>query len=169
MMASMVVYDPETMTRVRRAIAEVEREEYLNALVSFSNIRKETEGKPFPTEGLSYFALCLALVEKQYRPAIEMAKKAIELQFYKAEHYVNLGRIYVAAGDRKRGIEIVDKGLGVIPEDERLRAFRRELGIRQRKPVPFLDRSNPINKSLGRARSSKDDGEPPENRGDRHG
>lgn len=151
----MVVYDPETMTRVRRAIAEVEREEYLPALVSFADIVKETEGKPFPTEGLSYFALCLALVEKQYRPAIEMAEKAIDLQFYKAEHYLNLGKIYVAAGDRKKGIEIVDRGLGVVPDDERLRSYRTELGVRQPKPVPFLDRGNPINKSLGRARRSK--------------
>ncbi len=155
MRETMVVYDPEIMTRVRRAIAEVEREEYLNALVSFAEIRKETEGRPFPTEGLSYFALCLALIEKQYRPAIEMAQKAIESQFYKGEHYVNLGRIYVAAGQRKKAVEVVDKGLGVIPQDERLRAFRRELGVRQRPPVPFLDRANPINKSLGRTRRSK--------------
>lgn len=151
----MVVYDPEIMTRVRRAIAEVEREEYLNALVSFADIRKETEGRPFPTEGLSYFALCLALVEKQYRPAIEMAKKAIEGQFYKAEHYVNMGKIYLASGQRKKAVEVVERGLSVIPQDERLRSFRRELGVRQRPPVPFLDRANPINKSLGRTRRAK--------------
>lgn len=153
----MVVHDPETMTLVRRAIAQVEREEYLNAFVSFVDIRKATEGKPFPTDGLSYFALCLALVEKKYRPAIEMAKKAIELQFYKAEHYLNLAKIYVAAGDRKKGVEVVEKGLGVVPNDEALRSYRRELGLRQRPPVPFLDRSHAINKSLGRARRSKGD------------
>ena len=158
----MVVYDPEVMTRVRRAIAEVEREEYLNALVSFADIRKETEGRPFPTEGLSYFALCLALVEKQYRPAIEMAKKAIDSQFYKAEHYVNLGKIYVAAGNRKKAVDVVEKGLSVIPQDGRLRALRRELGVRQRPAVPFLDRANPINKSLGRTRRTKGSEENPE-------
>lgn len=152
----MVVYDPEMMTRIRRAIADVEREEYLSAYVSFADIRKETEGKPFPTEGLSYFALCLALVQKQYRPAIEMAKKAIDLQFYRADHYLNLGKIYLAAGDRKKALEVVDKGLGVVPDDSRLIACRKELGVRQRPPVPFLDRKNPINKSLGRSRRTKD-------------
>lgn len=155
----MVVYDPEMMTRVRRAIAEVEREEFLNALVSFAAIREETKGKPFPTDGLSYFALCLALVEKQYKPAIEMAKKAIELQFYQANHYVNLARIYVAAGDRKKAVEATEKGLKVVPEDPKLKAMRTELGVRQRPPVPFLDRSNPINVSMGRARRAKDEDE----------
>lgn len=153
----MVVYDPETMTRVRRAIAEVEREEYLNALVLFVDIRQQTEGRPFPTDGLSHFALCLALVEKEYRTAIEMARKAIELQFYRAEHYLNLAKIYVATGDRKKAVEIADKGLSVIPDDAALRAYREELGLRQRPPVPFLDRSNPVNKSLGRAKAAKSD------------
>lgn len=148
----MVVHDPETMTLVRRAIAEVEREEYLNAFVAFVDIGKSTEGKPFPTDGLSYFALCLALVEKKYRPAIEMARKAVELQFYKAEHYLNLAKIYVAAGDRKKGVEVIEKGLEVVPDDDSLKSYRRELGVRQRPPVPFLDRGNAINKSIGRSR-----------------
>lgn len=162
----MVVYDPETMTLVRRAIAEVEREEYLNAFVAFVDIRKSTEGKPFPTDGLSHFALCLALVEKKYYPAIEMAKKAIELQFYKAEHYLNLAKIYVAAGDRKKGVEVIEKGLGVVPDDESLRSYRRELGVRQRPPVPFLDRGNAINKSIGRARRTAGEKEPDEDQDD---
>lgn len=155
----MTVYDPETMTRVRRAIAEVEKEEYLNALVLFAEIRDETEGKQFPTEGLSHFALCVALVEKQFETAIEMAEKAIELQFFRGDHYLNLSRIHVCAGDRKKAVEVADRGLEVAPSDPKLAAYRKELGLRQPPPVPFLDRSNPVNKSLGRARRAKENEE----------
>ncbi|MDX1582947.1 MAG: hypothetical protein R3338_05030 [Thermoanaerobaculia bacterium] len=153
----MTVYDPEMMTRVRQAIARVDAEEYLNALVEFAAIREDTKGKPFPTEGLSYYGLCVALVEKEYETAIEMARKAIELQFYRADHYLNLSKIHAARGDRKRAVEIADEGLGVVPGDPKLKEFREELGVRQPKAIRFLDRSNPVNKSIGRARRSKDE------------
>ena len=41
------------------------------------------------------------------------------------------------------------------PEDETLLHARRSLGVRARPAVPFLDRANPINVSLGQARHAK--------------
>jgi tetratricopeptide (TPR) repeat protein len=151
----MVAYDSELMTRVRRAIADVKREEYLAALVAFKDIQADAEEDHFPTDGLSWYALVVALVEKKYQPAVEMAKKAIELQFYRAEHYANLARIYLAAGKRKQAVETVEEGLRVVPEDAALRALREEIGVRQPPPVPFLDRKNPINRAVGRSRHVK--------------
>jgi tetratricopeptide (TPR) repeat protein len=148
----MVVYDSELMTRVRRAIADVKREEYLAALVAFKDIQTDAEEGHFPTDGLSWYALVMALVERKYQPAVEMAKKAIELQFYRADHYVNLARIHVAAGDRKLAVEVVEKGLEIVPDDTALTQLREDLGIRQRPPLPFLDRKNPINRAVGRSR-----------------
>ena len=58
-------------------------------------------------------------------------------------------------GDVKKAIEILDQGSKSHPDDESLFAVRRELGIRSRPPVPFLERSNPINVSLGQARHAR--------------
>jgi tetratricopeptide (TPR) repeat protein len=105
--------------------------------------------------GLSYFGLCLALVQKKFKPAIDLCKRAIELQFYNVDHYANLARVYTAAGHRKKAIEIVEQGLKPHPEDEVLLEVRRQLGVRAKPPVPFLDRAHPINVTLGQARHAK--------------
>ena len=82
--------------------------------------------------GLSYFGLCLALVQKKFKPAIELCKRAIELQFYNGDHYANLSRVYAAAGNRKKALETVQTGLKLLPEHESLREVRRTLGVRSR-------------------------------------
>ena len=50
-------------------------------------------------------------MQKKYKPAIDLCKRAIELQFYNGDHYANLARVYVAAGNRKKAIETVEQGL----------------------------------------------------------
>src|SRR5204862_6932473 len=135
-------------------------EEYLAALTQFLDIYG---GEEPPTllmttktaTGLSWFGLCLALVQKKIKPAIDLCKRAIELQFYSPDHHANLARVYVAAGNRKKAMEAVEAGLKIHPEDEALIAVRKSLGVRARPPVPFLDRKNPINVSLGMARHAK--------------
>jgi len=147
-------------TRINQAVALTRHEEYLAALTDFLDI---FGGEDPPSavmsaktaEGLSFFGLCLALVSKKYKPAIELCKRAIELQFYNGDHHANLARVYVAAGNRKKALETIEAGLKIHPEDEALIAVRNSLGVRARPPVPFLDRSHPINVTLGQARHAK--------------
>ena len=49
----------------------------------------------------------------------------------------------------------METGLRIHPEDAYLLSVRRALGFRARPAVPFLDRGNPINVSLGQARHAK--------------
>jgi tetratricopeptide (TPR) repeat protein len=148
------------LQRIDEAVALTKNEEYLRALTVFLDVYGG-EDPPHPmlssktASGLSYFGLCLALVEKRIKPAIDLCKRAIELQFYNVDHYANLARVYAAAGNRKKAIETLDQGSKTHPDDESLLAVRRELGIRSRPPVPFLERSNPINVTLGQARHAK--------------
>ncbi|HXH39285.1 MAG TPA: hypothetical protein VNN08_11710 [Thermoanaerobaculia bacterium] len=145
---------------IDEAVALTKAEEYLRALTLFLEIYGG-EDPPSPmlsaktATGLSYFGLCLALVQKKIKPAIDLCKRAIELQFYYVDHYANLARVYTAAGYRKKAIEIVEQGLKAHPDDESLLAVHRQLGIRSRPAVPFLERSNPINVTLGQARHAK--------------
>jgi tetratricopeptide (TPR) repeat protein len=147
------------MKDVNAAIALAKEHDYLHALTRFVEIYGHDEAPPIKNAkdaaGLSYFALCLALVQKKYRPAIELCKRALDLEFYSGEHYANLSRIYLAAGNRKKAVETAEAGLKLVPEDEELLEVRKELGVRARPSVPFLDRSNPVNVSLGQARHAK--------------
>lgn len=147
------------LQRLDEAVVLTKSGEYLRALTIFLEVYGG-EDPPLPmlaktASGLSYFGLCLALVEKRIKPAIDLCKRAIELQFYNVDHYANLARVYTAAGNRKKAIETLDQGSKTHPDDESLAAVRRELGIRARPPVPFLERSNPINITLGQARHAR--------------
>jgi len=68
---------------------------------------------------------------------------------------VNLARVYLAAGQRKKALDIAESGLRLLPDHDDLLRVRRSLGVRSRPPVPFLNRSHPINVSLGQARHAK--------------
>jgi tetratricopeptide (TPR) repeat protein len=146
-------------SKLERAIDLTKDEEYLSALTVFLDVFGTEDAPPLnnakAASSLSYFGLCLALVSRKYKNAIDLCKRAIDLEFYHGEHYANLTRVYVAAGNRKKAIETAEAGLKVAPEDDDLLRARKELGIRARPAVPFLDRSNPINVSLGQARHAK--------------
>lgn len=146
--------------RIDHAVLLTRAEEYLAALTEFMEVYGGEDPPPASMSaktatGLSFFGLCLALVQRKYKPAIELCKRAIELQFYNGDHYANLARVYTAAGNRKKALETVESGLKLLPDYEPLLGVRTSLGVRSRPPVPFLDRSNPINVSLGQARHAK--------------
>lgn len=146
--------------RIDEAVALTKADEYLRALTIFLDVYGG-EDPPSPmlssktATGLSHFGLCLVLVQKKIKPAIDLCKRAIELQFYNVDHYTNLARVYVAAGNRKKALETVAKAWKSHPEDAGLLEVRRRLGVRKRPLVPFLDRSHPINVTLGQSRHAR--------------
>lgn len=106
---------------------------------------------------LSYFGYLQALVDRKYRTGVENCRKALLL--LEKEHlasgkivhtlaYLNLGRAYLAAGKRKEAIDSLHNGLKHDQNNE-LRNEMKRIGMRRKPPVPFLSRSNPINKYLG--------------------
>ncbi|HEV7487677.1 MAG TPA: hypothetical protein VGQ65_18565 [Thermoanaerobaculia bacterium] len=150
----------DILKRIDEAVALTKAEEYLRALTMFLEIYGSEE-PPSPmlssktATGLSHFGLCLAMMQRKFKPAIDLCKLAIELQFYNADHYANLARVYVAAGNRKKAIDAIEQGLKSHAADETLLEVRRQLGVRAKPPIPFLDRDHPINVTLGQARHAK--------------
>jgi len=147
------------LSNLEQAIVAVKSEEYLRGLTMFLDIYGSEDAPSLQSakaaSGLSYFGLVLALVKKDYKHGIELCKRAMNLEFYNPDHYVNLTRVYVAAGKRKKAVETAEAGLKLHPEYDDLLAVRRDLGIRARPSLPFLDRENPINVSLGQAKHAK--------------
>jgi tetratricopeptide (TPR) repeat protein len=145
--------------KLQEAIDETKGEEYLKALTLFNEYYSKDDipaiGSTIAATGLSFFGLCMALIEKKYKPAIDLCKRAIELQFYNSDHYANLSRVYLAAGNRKKALETVEAGLKLDSDHEGLVEARRLVGVRSKPAVPFLDRTHPINVSLGQSRHAK--------------
>jgi tetratricopeptide (TPR) repeat protein len=145
--------------KIQEGIVATRQEDYLEALTLFLDIYGTEEQPPISgakaSEGLSYFGLCLALVSKKYKTAIDLCKRAIDLQFYNGDHYANLAKVYVAAGNRKKALETTESGLKLLPDHDGLLAVRKTIGVRARPALSILDRSNPINVSLGQSRHAK--------------
>jgi hypothetical protein len=146
-------------TPLEEAILAARQEDHLRALTLFIDIYGTGDSPPIRTpkdaSGLSFFGLALALMEKKFKPAIDLCRRAIELEFYNGDHYANLARVYVAAGNRRKAVDTAEQGLKLVPEHQYLIRVRETLGVRTRPTVPFLDRTNPINVSLGQARHAK--------------
>ena len=152
------------MTPIEEAIAAAREEDFLRALTLFLDIYGTDDAPPMrnPKDagGLSYFGLTLAMMQKKIKPAIDLCRRAIDLEFYNGDHCANLARVYVAAGNRKKAMETLEQGLKLAPEHDYLLQVRKSLGIRSRPAVPFLDRSHPINVTLGQARHAKKTADP---------
>ena len=149
---------------IEEAVLATKEEDFLRALNLFYDIYGTDDAAPIraPKDAgaLSFFGLCLALVKKQYKTAIELCRRAADVEFYNGDHYANLARVYLAQGNRKKAVETAEQGLKLVPEHEYLTEVRASLGTRSRPAVPFLERSNPINVSLGQARHAKKSPEP---------
>ena len=145
--------------QIDEAIQATRQEDFLRAYTLFLEIYGSEDAPPVDdpkaVTGLSFFGLCVALVQKKYKPAIDLCRRAIDLQFYNADHYLNLAKVYMAGGNRKKSVETAEAGLKGHRDYAPLVDFRKSLGIRARPAVPFLDRSHPINVTLGQARHAK--------------
>jgi tetratricopeptide (TPR) repeat protein len=116
------------------------------ALKSFEKAWKEDKENP---EYMSYYGLCRAVRSGEIGLGLELCTRAIKKEFFKAEFYLNLGRVYMAAGNKKGAIKVFKKGLRYDQGNEELYKALTSLGFRSRPVISFLDRSNPVNKFLG--------------------
>src|SRR5260370_14776279 len=144
------------LRRIDQAILKTEAGDHLHALTEFLEIYGTDDAPPLDNakaaSGLSFFGLSLALVQRKYKAAIDLCKRALDLEFYNGDHYANLTRVYVAAGNRKKAIETAEAGLKVVPDHEALVKVPRELGVRPPPPLPFPRPAPPIHLSLGLGR-----------------
>lgn len=116
------------------------------ALKAFEKAYKENKEN---AEYMSYFGLCKAVRGGEIGLGLELCTKAIKKEFYRAEFYYNLGKVYIAAGNKKGAIKVLVKGLKFDPKDEAINNLLIDLGFRKKPVIPILTRGNPLNKALG--------------------
>jgi tetratricopeptide (TPR) repeat protein len=96
----------------------------------------------------SYLGYCLARERHEFKKGVSLCLEALKQEPEQAIHYLNLGRVYVAAGQKELAIKTLRRGLKLgrnrlIPEE--LKKF----GIRKEPVVRTLPRNHPLNKYLG--------------------
>ncbi len=100
-------------------------------------------------EYLSYYGVSVALGKGEIKLGLELCTRAIKMEFYKPEFYVNLAKVYEASGNKKGAITALKKGAKYEIKGEDIHNMLVDLGFRKKPILPFFKRANFINKSLG--------------------
>lgn len=107
---------------------------------------------------LSYYGCLEAILNKEYAYGIETCLKALRIcteempfgqEIFYPTFYLNLGRAYLAAKNKKEAVRAFQKGLTYDRENRDLLWELKKLGARKKPIVTYLERSNPINKYIG--------------------
>jgi len=107
---------------------------------------------------LSYYGCLEAVINKNLAYGIDTCKRALDMlndrspvskEVFYPTFYLNLGRAYIAAGKKQDAIEAFEKGLSYDEENKDLLWEARKLGMRRQPLIPYLKRTNPINKYIG--------------------
>jgi len=125
---------------------------------AFKMLQTALDEYPFDPFLLSYYGCLDAIVNKNYDHGVNACKDAIDIlkedvpfgEVFYPLFYLNLGRAYLAGGDRGNAAESFKKGLEANPQDSDLLWEVSKIGMRRKPVVPILKRSNPINKYIGR-------------------
>lgn len=98
---------------------------------------------------MSYYGMCAAMRWGEIGFGIELCTRAVKKEFFKTEYYINLAGVYLKADNKKGAITVLKKGLRFDPENDIIHEELVRLGARKKTILPFLKRSNPINRFLG--------------------
>jgi tetratricopeptide (TPR) repeat protein len=129
-----------------------------NGKSALESVRLGLEKFPSDLFLLSYYGYLTATVEKNPKEGTRICREAINSlegsmpfgsDFFYPLFYLNLGKAYLAAKRKKDAITAFNAGLRNDPENHDLLWELRKLGTRKKVPVPFIERSNPINKYIG--------------------
>ncbi len=122
--------------------------------------REAHEHHPNDPFVISYFGYLTALANKKSDTGVKTCKKALkalkESDYEKNVAYpwlyLNLGRAYLAAGNKKYAFSSFHKGLAKDKDNKDLLWELQKLGKRRPPVIPFLKRTSFINRTLGHIR-----------------
>ena len=126
------------------ACKAIEGEEFTKALV---HLEKALELCDNP-EWHSYAGLCIALERGEFLTGEHLCLASIEHDEDNPVHYLNLAKVYLAAGSKEKALETLRQGMAR-GGNERILALILQLGTRNPPVFRFLNRNHPLNKIMG--------------------
>jgi len=124
------------------AIAAAEKGDTLIALMLLEKIEQHT---PLTR---SYYGYVIARERGEFNQAVALCREAMRDQPQNTVHYLNLGRVFLAAGNRDKAIRVFREGLK-FGRNAKIQRHLDQLGLRRPEVIPALARTNPLNKYLG--------------------
>ena len=136
---------PDTLNSLlRKGEQALKNGDTLVALLQF-----ETAHAIRPLPGVkSKLAYCLARERRQYQQAMALCREALGAEPDNPDHYFQLSRIYLVAGQKRQAIKSLRKGLKFKRHQPIIDELNR-LGARKETVFSFLPREHPLNRSAG--------------------
>ena len=137
----------------RKGLQALEERRYLESLAFFESSLnlEEKSGSPAPRmKFLSYYGLSLSLAAGRTQEAIEMCERALTVEFYNPDLYLNVAKVYLAAGQRRRAHKALCQGLRIEKRHPGLISELRRMGFRRPPLFKFLPRHHVLNRLTGR-------------------
>lgn len=119
------------------------------AMPYFTRALQQDKTNPFY---ISYLGVAMAAAERKWDEAEELCLQALKMRRTQPELYLNLADVYRLAGRRQEQIDTLFQGLHMTKRDPRIAEVLKRHGVRRTPVIPFLERSNPLNRELGRLR-----------------
>ena len=107
-----------------------------------------------PGRYYSYLGYGIANFENRPMEGLALCKRAVKMEFYRPENYVNLAHTYLLLGSRRMAVRAIQQGLKIDVKHQDLLELQQEVGSRREPVLRFLGRVNPVNQLLGRLRYS---------------
>jgi tetratricopeptide (TPR) repeat protein len=150
MMTAKATKPADTIAQIlSRGIDLAARGRYAAALPIFITVYRHIPEEKYP-QGLSSYGLCLSRIERKNKLGVELCERAMLLQPADTSHRANLVRLYAAANQRRKAVEVLEKGLRRARFDPKLLLVRDEIGYRQAPSLRFVRRTHPLNKLYSR-------------------
>jgi hypothetical protein len=105
-----------------------------------------------PGTFFSYLGYGMAHIHGRKDEGLKLCKRAIEIEFYQADNFFNLARMYVLLRQRREAVEAVERGLTVDPEHRGLQELHSQIGLRRDPVLRKLPRNHFLNRFFGRLR-----------------
>jgi tetratricopeptide (TPR) repeat protein len=132
------------LQEVKRGVAAAEQGNTLEALFHLENAALFSST---PTLA-SYLGYCLARERRQYKKGAGLCLEALKEEPQQALHYLNLGRVYLAAGEKAQAIRTMRQGLRLGRNRLLLDELKKQ-GLRKQPVFRSLARGHPLNRHAG--------------------
>lgn len=136
---------PDAGGEIRLGLEALREGRTLAALACFEKASSGAAEDPVRASCLGY---CIAKERGQRKRGIELCRAALERDPGNPIHTLNLARIHLLGRDKPAAIAVLREGMRRSPSPE-LVAELELLGLRRPPILPFLKRSNPLNRYLG--------------------
>ena len=137
--------DAETVKEFSQGLKALQEGNSVTALPFFE---KAAGVEPSPL-CLSYLGFCIAKERGQVQKGIQFCREALVKEPENPLHYLNLGKIFMTAGNKQEAIKTFREGLARGLNQE-ITDLLNATGTRKPPVIAALGRNHPVNKYLGK-------------------